>query len=105
MFLLLALLVKLSRRADDDVAAYRLTTVFLVIGATLYYIPLVFAIEGADQSYLAKFAEWFTSSSNSNVALGIMWASLVGVIIVAAWLFLRALNAGTRAMQRRLPGD
>jgi hypothetical protein len=105
LFLLLALLVKLSRRADDDVAAYRLTTVFLVIGATLYYIPLVFAIEGADQSYLAKFAEWFTSSANSSLALGIMWVSLAGVVIVAAWLFLRALNAGTRAMQRRLPGD
>ena len=105
LFLLLALVVKLSRRADDDVAAYRLTTVFLVIGATLYYIPLVFAIEGADQSYLAKFAEWFTSSANSNLALGIMWVSLVGVVIVAAWLFLRALNAGTRAMQRRLPGE
>ena len=39
LFLLLALAVKLSRRVDDDVAAYRLATAFLVIGATLYYFP------------------------------------------------------------------
>ena len=35
--LLLALAVKLSRRVDDDVMAYRLSTAFLVLGATLYY--------------------------------------------------------------------
>src|SRR6266516_6311572 len=40
--LLLTLAVKLSRRVDDDVNAYRLATVFLVLGATLYYGPLVF---------------------------------------------------------------
>jgi hypothetical protein len=37
LLLLLALAVKLSRRVDDDVNAYRLATVFLVLGATLYY--------------------------------------------------------------------
>src|SRR6266700_3736232 len=35
--LLLALAVKLSKRADDNVNAYRWTTAFLVGGATLYY--------------------------------------------------------------------
>src|SRR6266480_3433315 len=39
--LLLALAVKLSRRVDDDVQAYRLATAFLVVGATLYYGALV----------------------------------------------------------------
>ena len=33
LFLLLALAVKMTRRVDDDVNAYRLATVFLVIGA------------------------------------------------------------------------
>lgn len=102
LLLLLALAVKLWRRVDDDVTAYRLCTALLVSGATLYYVALVFAVEGADQSYLAKFAERFTSSSNSTVALGIMWVSLVGVGLVAAWLFVRALNSATRAMGRRL---
>lgn len=53
------------------------TTALLVSGAMLYYVALVFGVEGADQSYLAKFAEWSTSGSNSTVALGIMWVSLV----------------------------
>jgi hypothetical protein len=105
LLLLLALAVKLWRRVDDDVTAYRLCTAFLVSGATLYYAALVFAIEGAGQSYLAKFSEWFTSSSNSSVALGIMWVSLVGVGLVAAWLFVRALNSAARTMGRRLSRD
>src|SRR6516162_2384824 len=36
--LLLALAVKLSRRMDDDIQVYRLVTIFLVLGATLYYV-------------------------------------------------------------------
>src|SRR5437588_9437881 len=50
--LLLALAVKLSRRVDDDVQAYRLATTFLVVGASFYYIPQVFAVEAASQDYL-----------------------------------------------------
>jgi hypothetical protein len=104
LLLLLALAVKLSRRVDDDMAAYRLCTVFLVSGATLYYLALVFGVEGADQSYLARFSQWFTSSSNSTVAQGIMWVSLVGIGLVAAWLFVRALNAASRAVGRQPKG-
>ena len=101
LLLLLALAVKLWRRVDDDVTAYRLCTAFLVAGATLYFVALVFAVEGADQSYLAKFAERFTSSSDSTAALAIMWVSLVGVGLVAGWLFVRAMNSATRTMGRR----
>jgi hypothetical protein len=62
LFLLLALAVKLARRVDDDINAFRLATVFLVIGASLYYIPLVFAVEAGSQTYLSRFASAFTSS-------------------------------------------
>ena len=82
--LLLALAVKMSRRVDDDVNAFRLATVFLVLGATLYYFPLVFAVEAASQENLATIAQAFTSNTNTEVALWIMWASLAGVILVAA---------------------
>src|SRR5256884_6038823 len=58
LLLLLALSVKLSRRADDDIGAYRWATAFMVLGATLYYGPLVFAVEAASQSYLAGFAQF-----------------------------------------------
>ena len=98
LFLLLALAVKLVRRVDDDVNAYRLATVFLVIGASLYYIPLVFSVENTSQTYLSYLINNWTSNTNPIVALWIMWISLAGVAIVAAWLFVRALMIATRTM-------
>jgi len=100
--LLLALAVKLSRRVDDDVNAYRLSTAFLVLGATLYYGPLVFAVEAASQTYLAGFGAAFTSNSNPTAALWIMWLSLLGVALVTGWLFVQAMRSASRSMARRL---
>jgi hypothetical protein len=102
LLLLLALAVKLSRRVDDDIRAYRWATVFLVLGAALYYGPLVFAVEAASQPYLAGFGQVFTSNTNVGVALAIMWISLAGVAIVAGWLFVRAWQAANRSMAPRL---
>ena len=102
LLLLLALAVKLSRRVDDDIQAFRLATVFLVLGATLYYGPLVFAVEAADQGYLSGFATFFTSSKNVPVALGIMWVSLAGVVIVAGWLLYRLWMSANRSMAARI---
>jgi hypothetical protein len=102
LFLLLALGVKLARRVDDDVNAFRLATVFLVVGASLYYIPLVFAVEAASQDYLSWFVTNFTSNTNVTVALWIMWISLAGVAIVTAWLFIRALSNATRTMTKQV---
>jgi hypothetical protein len=101
--LLLALAVKLSRRVDDDVAAFRMATVFLVLGATLYYLPLVFAIEAASQEHLQWFVNNLTSNANPTLALAIMWVSLVGAALVAAWIFFRALASVNRKMASRLP--
>lgn len=103
LFLLLALAVKLSRRVDDDVNAYRLSTAFLVIGATLYYFPQVFAVEAASQDSLKWFADNLVSSANVQLALGIMWFSLAGVVLVAIWLFFRALASANRTMAKREP--
>lgn len=103
--LLLALAVKLSRRVDDDVAAYRLSTAFLVVGATLYYFPQVFAVEAASQESLAWFVEHLTSNTNTTWALGIMWVSLIGVVLVAIWLFFRALSSANRTMAKRATTD
>src|SRR5579864_6424595 len=73
--LLLALAVKLSRRVDDDVMAYRLSTVFLVLGATLYYGALVFAVEATSQPYLAGFGAALTINANPVVAQLMMFVS------------------------------
>ncbi|MDQ2902085.1 MAG: hypothetical protein M3Y81_00850 [Chloroflexota bacterium] len=100
--LLLALVVKLTRRADDDIGAYRLATVFLVLGATLYYAPVVFAVEAASQTYLAGFAAGATSNTNTGVALVIMYIGMIGVALCAGFLFIRALTAANRSMGQRL---
>jgi hypothetical protein len=102
LFLLLGLAVKLSRRVDDDIQAFRLATVFIVLGATLYYGPLVFAVEAASQPYLSGFAQFFTSNTNVPVAFGIMWVSLAGVVIVAGWLLYRAWMSANRSMAARI---
>ena len=101
--LLLTLAVKLSRRVDDDVNAYRLATVFLVLGASLYYIPLVFSVEAASQDYLSWFITNLTSNTNPVVALWIMWLSLAGVAIVTVWLFIRLLVNANRTMRVARP--
>ncbi len=101
LFLLLALGVKLTRRVDDDAQAFRLSTVFLIVGATLYYVPLVFGVEAASQEHLSWFATNLVSNANVNLALGIMWVSLAGVAIVAAAMFFRALASANRTMAKR----
>lgn len=98
LFLLLALAVKLTRRADDDVTAYRWTTVFLIIGATLYYVPQVFAVEAASQESLSWLATNLVSNSNVTVALWLMYISMAGVALVALWLFARAMLSVGRSM-------
>ena len=80
--------------------AFRLATVFLVLCATLYYFPQVFAVEAASQEYLANITQAFTSNTNTEVALWIMWASLAGVGIVALWIFFRAMASAGRTLAR-----
>jgi hypothetical protein len=100
--LLLALAIKLSRRVDDDVTAYRWATGFLVLGATLYYGAQVFAVEAASQDYLAGFGQFFTSNTNTTLALILMGIAMAGVVLIAGWLFMRALRSANRSMARRL---
>jgi hypothetical protein len=100
--LLLALAVKMARRVDDDIQAYRLATVFLVIGATLYYLPQVFAVEAASQEHLSWFAQNLVSNANPYLALIIMWIALAGVAVVGTWLFFHALASANRLMAKRL---
>src|SRR5260370_40738841 len=73
--LLSALAVKLSRRVDDDVHAYRLATALLVVGATLYYGVLVFAVEATSQSALAGVRHGFTSNMKPTIGLWLRWRS------------------------------
>ncbi len=101
LLLLAALAVKVTRRIDDDPNAYRISTVLLVVGATLYYGPLALGIEATSQSHLSGFIGAVTSSNNPMVALDVMWVSLLGVTLVLGFMFIRALMNAQRTMVRR----
>ena len=99
--LLLALAVKISRRVDDDAGAYRLSTIFLVIGSALYYIPLVFAVEAGSQQNLVPVMKYLVTTTSPMASLYVMWASLIGVTLVLGWLFMNALSSANRTMAKR----
>ena len=73
-----------------------------MLGATLYYGALVFAVEATSQPYLAGFGAAFTSNSNPVVAQIIMYVSMAGVVIVAGWLLVRASMSANRTMAPQL---
>ena len=58
-------------------------------------------VEAISHTYLAGFAQAFTSNLNVGPALVMMWISLVGVGIVAIWLFIRSLVSANRTMAQR----
>jgi len=99
--LLGALAVKFTRRVDDDANAYRLATALLVLGATFYYVPLVFAVEAASQEHLAQFGTFFTSNTNTTLALVLTWISLGAITVILGWLFMRVTRLTNRTMLPR----
>ena len=101
-FLLASLAVKLIRRVDDDITAYRLSTAFLVVGATLYYGPLVFAVENTSQVHFGNLGHALTSNAQPTAALTLMWISLVIVTGILSWMFIRALGSVNRSMTKQL---
>jgi hypothetical protein len=97
IFLLWALLIKLLRPVDDDPKAYQLSSVFLVLGATLYYIPQVFAVEANSQVHLAGLVNTLQSGSNVAWANGIMYTSLSLLVLTGAFIFFFVLGKVNRA--------
>jgi hypothetical protein len=106
LFLLLALLVKLLRKVDDDLSAYRLSTLLLVLGATCYFIPQVLAVEGASlaenfasQGY-AQFVDFFATATNLAWAWPLTYLSMAGVLLVGVFVFFWAVSrANAKARQ------
>ncbi len=102
--LLIALAIKITRPTDDNVQGYRLVTAFLVLGATLYYGPQVFAVEATSQPALTNFMNFFTTSFNVNDALFLMWVSIAGAVLVLGYVFMYALNrVSTKTTKTTLP--
>ena len=96
LFLFFALYVKLTRDADDDFQAYRLVTIFLVIGATFYFVPQTLALESNSQSYLSGLSNFLDSTRNQAWAGPILVVSLIGFAVTAGAIFVHVVVRGSR---------
>ena len=64
LILFWALCVKIVRDPDEDLAAFRLFSILLVIASVLYIVPQIYGLEAADQAYLGDLPSKLISSSN-----------------------------------------
>jgi len=102
VLLFLALVVKLTRDADDDPAAFRAVSLLLVVASAFYIIPQVFGLESADQVDALKGIglDWtpdFLSAANPDagtvnaLAWPILGGSLTAFALLGTYLFGRFL--------------
>jgi hypothetical protein len=87
--LLWALSIKLIRDPDEDVGAFRIQSILLVIASALYIVPQVYGMEAADQGYLGDLPSNLISTSNLPLAKVILTVSFALVALTAAVLFIR----------------
>jgi hypothetical protein len=94
-----ALVVKLTRDADDDPVAFRWVSVILFVSSILYIVPQVYGLESADQvdAWKGVGLDWLpgalTAAAEDGTVNGlawpIYWAALGLFGLTGAYLFLR----------------
>jgi hypothetical protein len=99
-----ALIVKLTRDADDDPRAFRWFSVLLVAASVLYIVPQIYGLESADQvdALSGVGLDWtpgFLSAANADEGTinGLAWPILATSLVLfaasAAFLFGRFMLA------------
>ncbi|MGH2408055.1 MAG: hypothetical protein ACRDF7_08270 [Candidatus Limnocylindrales bacterium] len=98
-----ALVIKLTRDADDDPVAFRWVSILLVIASVLYIVPQIYGLEAADQvDALNAFGGlgWIpgaltASTGDPAVANPLAWPILIGsmalFVLTGGYLFTRFL--------------
>jgi len=107
VFLFWALLVKLTGDADDNPRHFRLSTIFLVIGAALWLVPQALAIETTSQPFWSTVDGALTSTNHPDIATGILAASVVLLALTGAYIFNFVIGSAPRSAskpQRRTTG-
>lgn len=92
-----ALAVKLFRDTDEDVGAFRVQAILLVIASVLYIVPQVYGMEAADQENLGNIPPSLISASNLDLAKPILALSVLLFAISAGIVFVRFLIGLWRA--------
>jgi hypothetical protein len=84
-----AIAIKLFRDTDEDVNAFRLQAILLVIASVLYIVPQVYGMEAADQENLGSIPANLVSATNLDIAKPILALSVVLFAISAGIVFIR----------------
>lgn len=84
-----AIAIKLFRDTDEDVNAFRLQAILLVVASVLYIVPQVYGLEAADQENLGNLPGTLVSSSNPDLAKPILALSIGLFALSAGLVFLR----------------
>ncbi len=94
-----ALLVKLMGDPDHSLRDFRLTTLFLGIGAALYFIPYLLGVQAnavATGPFLS-ISNFLVTNTNPNWAVGISYVSIVLLAIFGLLATIYTLKTGGRA--------
>ena len=98
-----ALLLKLTRDADDDPQVFQWTSILLFVSSILYIVPQIYGLEAGDQVDVWKGVglDWLpgalTASDGAGAVNGlawpILWISLALFALTGAYLFTRFVMA------------
>jgi hypothetical protein len=90
--LLAILVVKLVRDVDDDLQAFRFTSVLLAVGAVLYLIPTLLGVQADTFGINSDTAQFLISKTNPTLALVCTYAALVGAGILGLYAAIHTLR-------------
>jgi hypothetical protein len=105
LLLFASLYVKLLYDSDDDFQTYRVSTALMAVGAGLYLIPQIFAIETTSQSWLSGVDNFLTSTSNVSWMGPILIISMIGYGLIGALIFQQVAVRGRRFGQKTEVGE
>jgi hypothetical protein len=93
------LLVKLMGDPDHNLRDFRMTSILLLLGAALYFVPYVLGVQfnAVATGTLGSISNFLVTSSNPNWAVGIGYVSLALLAIMGAAAALYTLITGGRA--------
>jgi len=100
LLLFSSLYVKLLYDSDDDFQTYRVSTALMAVGAGLYLIPQIFAIETTSQPWLSGVDNFLTSTSNVAWMGPIVIISMIGYGLIGALIFQQVAVRGRRFGQK-----
>ncbi len=93
-----ALLVKLMGDPDHNLRDYRLTSVFLAIGALFYFVPYILGVQAnaIAQGPFQNISNFLVTNSNPTWAVNIGYVSVVLLAIMGAWAAIYSVRTGGR---------